>query len=206
MYRNFFLVCRARRRSLTAVLLPLLLLAWPAAAGAQAPARHELVMEIPHAAAINSVAISPDGARFVTASSDGTLQIWDTGSRRMLRVLAGHSGGSGVSDAAFSADGELIVSAGGSDRQLIVWQVRTGRLVRRLEGHGCRIRAVAYSRDGKTIASGGDDGIRIWEAATGVLVRTIDTGRDSKTAVSALAFSPRGDLILAGAQDHTVRL
>ncbi|WP_346433917.1 trypsin-like peptidase domain-containing protein [Nonomuraea composti] len=69
-------------------------------------------------------------------------------------------------------------------------------------GHtGGRVSAVAFSRDGKYLASGGNDAtVRIWDTATGRQIRTLTI------SVDAVAFSPDGKYLAGGSFDGTVRI
>jgi WD40 repeat protein len=75
--------------------------------------------------------------------------------------------------------------------------------VRTLEGHTGWVYSVAFSPDGKLLASGsGDHTIKLWEVATGQEVRTL-TGHTWN--VLSVAFSPDGQLLASGS-DYTIKL
>ena len=105
-----------------------------------------------------------------------------------------------VEAAAFSPNGRTLASAGGSD--IILWDAATGRERGRLAGKARGVLSLAYSRDGRFLASGGtDNAISIWDVATRKELRTFK-GNDR-----VLASASNGSYVNADNKDRcTIRL
>ncbi len=113
--------------------------------------------------------------------------------------------GAYLGDVKYSPDGTLVAT-GGTHNLVQLWNAETGASVRELSGHTNDISAVAFSPDGKTLASaaGGWDGpgeahIKVWRVSDGALLRTLE-GHGSWTY--AVAFSPDGRTLISSGRDH----
>jgi len=112
-----------------------------------------------------SATFSPDGARIITASWDGTARLWDAATGQKVAVLRGQA--AAVRRASFSPDGACIVTAS-SDGTARLWDTTTGQEIAALRGHIGEVNSVSFSPDGGSIVTASSDGTaRLWDAATG---------------------------------------
>lgn len=90
--------------------------------------------------------------------------------------------------------GQLLAS--GERHAIQLWNLETGRLERSLTGHTNWISALAFSPDGRLLASSSLDGtIKLWNVRTGAIVTTLKSGR-----VTCLKFSPDGQFLASGSR------
>lgn len=154
-----------------------------------------------HTAPVASAVFSPDGARILTASADGTARTWSAATGKRLNQLSGHTGV--VASAAFSPDGSRIVTASADDTARI-WDAATGSELKLLRGHEDAVMGAAFSPDGSLIATASRDGSgRIWDAATGGQLHVLS---GHKRAVFSAAFSPDGERVVTASEDATIRI
>ena len=133
--------------------------------------------------------------------------------RRQHGADLGRRDGSATADAARSyrlgqVSGLLSRRAAASvwfaDSTVRIWDAETGAPQRTLQGHTDSVWSVAFSHDGRRLASGSDDRtVRIWDAETGALQRTLEGHTDS---VRSVAFSHDGRRLASGSDDRTVRI
>jgi WD40 repeat protein len=127
-----------------------------------------------------------------------------------VRTLTGHT--DQVRSVAFSPDGRLLASGScgepGSTTnecrqgEIKLWEVASGSLVRSLSQVNWA-ESVAFSPNGRLLASANDFRINLWEVASGSEVRSL-TGHTN--GVNSVAFSPDGRLLASGSLDRTIKL
>ncbi len=178
---------------------------WDAVTGKE---RHTLAG---YKGSVDALAWSADGKVLAGGAWDGTVKLWDpeTG-KEQLSFHAGRggktldwslSGGGGVRAVAFSPDGRHLAVAAGP--MITLHDPTTGKVQVTMNGYAHEPDSLAFSRDGRRLASGGGEGelgrgggVKIWDTNTGLEVLSLG---DPSDLVLAVAFSPDGGRLATSA-------
>jgi RNA polymerase sigma factor (sigma-70 family) len=150
---------------------------------------------------IRSLAFSPDGKTLATADYyTNTVKLRDPASGEVRLTIETGRANNAV---AFSPDSKAL-AVGILDRSAVLYDVGTGRELRRFEGHTDWVPHVAFSPDGKALATGGrDTTAKLWDVDTGKELMTL---KGHTAIVEFVAFSPDGRTLATASWDRTVKL
>jgi len=146
------------------------------------------------------VRVSPDGTTAFSGGLDNEIRVWDLSTRKLLRVLKGHTGQINALDLRF--DGNYLLSAS-ADGELRFWDVETGDCLKILQGHRREILDCAFHPAGNLAASCGEEGVLLWDLTTGLPLSTL-TGH--RGAVRCVRWTGDGRKLLSGGADSSIRL
>jgi WD40 repeat protein len=161
---------------------------------------------------VSSVAFSPDGQTLAAGTSERSISLWDVARRRASgQPIEGHS--EAVSSIAISGDGATLASASCGPRgpnegckqgEIRLWEAVTRRpLGEPLIGHQSVITSLAFSPDGKSLASSGDDrSVILWDLAARQPLRSFA----HEARVLGVAISPDGRTLGSAGVDGRVTL
>jgi WD40 repeat protein len=158
-----------------------------------------------HTDEVNCVAVTSDGKRAVSGSSDNTLKVWDLESGRCLATLGPHfrSVMGSIMGVAVTPDAREVVSAleGGNIR---VWNLESGERARLNAGSAAW--GVRVTPDGKRIVSGSREGLlKVWDLGSGEHLADLKGHKDSVGAWS-IAITPDGKKVVSGSWDGILKV
>jgi WD40 repeat protein len=173
------------------------------------------------------VAFAPDGESLAAGcvawwGSPAQVRRWELETGRELSPFRGHQGP--ITALAFAPDGQTLAT-GSRDRSIRLWDAQNGRErsslascvtdflrffglgrsdeeLRTAVAYDNEIRALAYSRDSRTLAAATGNRATLWDAATGRLLANL---KGHSKLVGAVAFSPDGRTLATASRDGTVK-
>ncbi len=152
---------------------------------------------------VPGVAMNPDGSQIATVGLEGSVIVWDSKTGEQLFVQTTSIYGSW--DVAFSPNGRDLATAD-DDGTVRVWRLDASpeeRLLFQLAGHGSAVRSVAYSPDGRYLASASANLTRVWDTTTGQLLYTLP---GHTRVITDLEFSPDNRHLASSGADGTGRI
>jgi WD40 repeat protein len=188
------------------------------------PAAGKLLRTFVESSPVPSIALSPDGRLLAVSTmlidaeqqklTGGEVILRSTRTGKIVRTLQGQPGF--IGSVRFSPDGRALASGSGYEGmpgEVWLWNVSADRSLAMLEaespelalqvGHRATVEAVAFSPDGKQVATAGGPEIKVWDRQTGDLERTL-TSRFVQ--VRSVVFSPDGKTVASGALNASVEL
>ena len=141
---------------------------------------------------------SANGREILSVDSGGTARVWNVETAQERTDLRR----SEITLARLSSDGRRMATAG-ADRVLRIWDTATGAPVGQPVPHEYRMTAVAFSPDGRRVATANEGSVRIWDTESGSAV-TPPMQHDDR--VMHVVFSADGTRVLTASTDHTARV
>ena len=169
--------------------------------------------DIPNMPRVSALAFSPDGARLISGTQQGKIQMWNVATGGTLAAFEEPMALENldrIAALAFSPDGTLL--AVGTHSQVHLWDVNTGNKFFSVSTVHKRGRIIfhngaeplVFSPDGAILVSGTNNGtIQLWGVTTGNKITALD-GHTQR--VETLKFSPDGETLVSTGQDGTILL
>ncbi|MBN1695861.1 WD40 repeat domain-containing protein [candidate division WOR-3 bacterium] len=164
------------------------------------------VIDKAHEKMIRCIKWNPDSSLFASSSDDGTIKFWNGETGELIKTI---SAGNKVDIFEFCPKGKLISAIVGEDpgsfftpAEVLVFEVTSGNLIKKLGGFNKGLQDLSFSPDGKYLVTG-ERGPKasLWRVSSWELAKTFD---GHKYWVSHVSFSPDGKCLLTGSADEFV--
>ena len=148
------------------------------------------------------MAFSRNGKQILGITGNSQLEIVDitTGNSKYVSYPEGTNPCCGL---ALSPDGNVVAIGGTYGGAPYLMDAESGKLSKRLDGHRCDVTSVAFSANGKLLASAScDQKVKLWDVESKKLLRTIENAGD----FFSVALSPDAKLVAGGTRDATIKI
>lgn len=156
-----------------------------------------------HTHGISSLSLSPDKQTLASGSLDKSVCLWNLETRELICKLIKRK--DPIHSVAISPNGSLLACGGenkykiGDDKKttIYLWNIDDKKLINTFSGHDLRVNTLAFTPDGKTLASGSNDNkVILWDVYSGRKLHVLEGHSDN---VSMVKFIPNSiSLISSG--------
>ncbi|KAJ5731166.1 uncharacterized protein N7483_005674 [Penicillium malachiteum] len=154
-----------------------------------------------HRYSVNLLGISPDGKRYLSASEDGCIKLWDSINGGCTLSLEGHS--DEISSIIWLEDGAFLASAS-YDAKISTWDLSTGKCISTLQGHTAGVNAILGLHNATELVSASTDKtIKIWDRAKGVCTKSL---KGHEKAVTFIIWLPSEGKLVSASDDTTIKI
>jgi len=146
---------------------------------------------------VHTLAYSDDGKILVSASDSRRVKIWNALESKEKATFSWPERGEVLQKAALGPKARFL-ALGSSSGKIALWDVEKNKPERTIQAHQGMVTSLAFSQDGKHLASngGGEENIKLWDAASG---KEIGLLKGELPGVMSLAFTPNGKILAADA-------
>ena len=153
-----------------------------------------LSFTLPYDGTVYDAVYSADGTKLVVAGGTGAVKIWETASGRPLREMRRNGAEPRYYAVAMSPDGGRIAAIDTRGAVAHLWDATTGELLAEIKNDGSDFPAIAFSNDGRWLATTGGDDVDVLDVQSLRHAVTVHGPR-----IRSLAFDPNGSRLLTGA-------
>jgi WD40 repeat protein/serine/threonine protein kinase len=161
--------------------------------------------------AVLGLSFDSKGRQIAAAGTDATVRIYDADSGRMVRQFVSLK--DPIWSVAYSPESNVIATGSGHwlkpdvRGQITLWDTSTGEVIGRMRAHAGLAKSVAFSPDGKHIASAGGEHfkepgvVKVWDTATGAEILRCE---GHSAGLNQVAYSPDGQFLASTGWDNLV--
>jgi WD40 repeat protein/serine/threonine protein kinase len=160
---------------------------------------YRLLFTLPHGDTVYQAVYSNDGTRIITAGGDGTVRIWDAANGTLVRELT-HAGKRPRYGAVTALpDGKRVAAIDVKGEVAHVWDTATGALLAELRNDATGFFSIAFSADGRWLATSGGNDVRVFDARSWKQALAL-------TGQHRLSWDPTGPRLLTGSAEGDVSI